>query len=146
MPVTTPNAKIDPEELYPKTHCLVGVFITAKRHRLEDDDQQGQAHRDLRKNVMEAGSECKLQAMDVHSFHNCSSEWPGPGRHGRVSVPSTYPAWPATIECISRSRDSWFTRMKPLFPGDLLFPRLIKSVLFCAHVVFLQSGFITKAG
>ena len=62
--------EIDAEDSSPETGSLV-PFLTAgaKRDRFEDDDQQRQAHRELREQVMECDGKGKMQPVNQLCGH-----------------------------------------------------------------------------
>src|ERR1700674_2339119 len=59
------EGKTDAENLGPKPRRLIPYFVSAaERDSLEDENQEGQPHSELRKNVMERNGECEMQAVN----------------------------------------------------------------------------------
>jgi hypothetical protein len=58
--------EVDAEDSRPETRGVVVVFSArTHRERLQDEYQQGQAHGELRKDVIKSGGKGELQSMDV---------------------------------------------------------------------------------
>src|SRR5437870_8636616 len=71
MPVTTPIAKLIARMRPQKAGGPVVVRIgRPKRRRLEDDDDQGEPHRQLREKVGVGGREGEVDAMGSHGVHD----------------------------------------------------------------------------
>ena len=70
MPVTTPKtklmAKMRPQKRAARSHVSLPVL---QGHGLEHHDQQGQAHGELRKQIMEGDGEGEMQPVDDLSGH-----------------------------------------------------------------------------
>src|SRR5208282_1486776 len=57
--------EIDSEDAAPKARGFIVVPISsANRERLENHDQQREAHRQLRKQVMKGGRECEMDTVN----------------------------------------------------------------------------------
>ncbi len=72
MPGDHAHHEIDGENLGPESRAAVVVLIPrAQRHSFQDDQQQRQPHRQLRKDVMKSNRESELKAIDpercIHS-------------------------------------------------------------------------------
>ncbi len=65
MPVTTPMAKLTAKILAQnRADSLIALVARSQRHRLQDDDQKRQPHRELRKQVVESHGEREVQAIN----------------------------------------------------------------------------------
>ena len=65
MPVTTPNHKIDAKNLCPKTCRLVVHGIVAPQaDSFKHDDQQSEAHGELRKKIMKSCGKGKVKTVN----------------------------------------------------------------------------------
>ena len=65
IPVTTPIDEIDSENPRPEARRFVVMGVPgSQREGLEYNDEQCQAHRELRKQVMKGYRECELNSID----------------------------------------------------------------------------------
>ncbi len=61
-----PDGKVDAEDARPEfRRAIVAFVVGAQKFGLEIDDEQGEAHGQLRENVMERYREGKMQPMNV---------------------------------------------------------------------------------
>jgi len=60
MPVTTPTRKL---MALPSSRFVVALVLAANGERLEYHDQQGQAHRQLGKEIVIGDRKCEVQAV-----------------------------------------------------------------------------------
>src|SRR5262249_12908389 len=58
------------KNFYPKTRSPIGFRISAQAHGLKDQNEQCEAHGELRKQIMESHCETELETMDIDGFHN----------------------------------------------------------------------------
>src|SRR5579871_4424097 len=64
------HGEVDGEDLCPKTGSAVVMLIACPQsHRLEDQDQEREPHRQLRKNIMKRHRESEVQAVNSKSVH-----------------------------------------------------------------------------
>ena len=62
--------EVDAEDAAPETRRAIPYFAArAQRHRLERDDEQSQAHGELRKQIVEGDGEGKMQPVDDLGVH-----------------------------------------------------------------------------